>query len=72
MELCNLLISTHAQKEGASGIAMMALQQTAGTHNLFVLGPDAASCFGFTRRVGGPAKVAAPCIQAAMKQARRR
>jgi hypothetical protein len=72
MEFCNLLISAHAQHEGASGIAMMALQQTAGTHNLFVLGPDAAACFGFTRRVGGPAKAAAPCIKTAMKQARRR
>ena len=72
MEFCNLIISAHAQHEGASGIAMMALQQVAGTHNIFVLGPDAAACFGFTRKVGGPVKATAPCIQAAMKQARRR
>jgi hypothetical protein len=74
IESCNEQISAHAEYEGASGQAMMALQQAAGTHAAFVFDNAGATCFGLTRAPGARARhsAAAPCLEAALKGARRR
>jgi hypothetical protein len=71
VDYCNLMISAHAQYEGASGATMMALQQVAGTHSALLLGQSGAACFGLTGRAGrAAASRTPPCLQAA-KSARR-
>lgn len=66
VDFCNLMISAHAQYEGASGAAMMAMQEVAGTRSALVLGSDGAACFGLTGRAGKPGQGnTPPCLQQA-------
>jgi hypothetical protein len=70
MEDCNAVIAAHAQYEGSSGVAMMALQQAAGPRAAFVFDNASAACFGLTRAPGR--RASAPCLEAAMRAAHRR
>lgn len=71
MVLCNAIISVHAQHEGASGIAIMALQQVAGPRNAIIFDAKSAACYGltWTRDHGNRLP---PCIKKAALRAHRR
>jgi hypothetical protein len=68
---CDLYIAAHAQQEGASGLAMMALQEAAGTNAAFLMNQAGAACFGLTRRAGHANPPTPPCIAAALRAHRR-
>jgi hypothetical protein len=72
VEFCNALISEHAQYEGASGLAMMALQQAAGTNTGFLIDGKAAACLGLISSSGRRAAAVPPCLRAAMRHPQRR
>ena len=68
---CDLYIAAHAQQEGASGLAMMALQEAAGTRAAFLMNEQGAACFGLTREAGHANPRTPPCIAALRRHARR-
>ncbi len=71
MDDCNALISIHAQYEGSSGLAMMALQEVAGTRTAIGFDAKGAACFGLTKQPGASTRTP-PCIAALNKAVQRR
>lgn len=69
MKECNALIADHADYVGASGKAVMALQQAAGTEAVFLIDQKGAACLGLSR-VPGKKASKATCLTEAMKAAK--
>lgn len=65
---CNAAISAHAETVGFSGVAMMALQEAAGSDSVIVFESEDAACFGFTLKPGArPSKRPAPCVREVLR-----
>ena len=69
---CNAIISARAQAGGVSGLALMALQEAAGSRSIVVLDTDDAACFGLTLKPGARARKVPPCLAEALEAEGRR
>jgi len=64
---CNAIISARAQAGGVSGVAMMALQEAAGSRSVLVLDQKDAACFGLTLQPGARVRKVPPCLSDVLK-----